>query len=284
MKNYPSNTIIRFISILLTAALFILSCSSGKTSVPEESVDPFWLEKQPLPYQVVEQWMQDYQEISLLDVQHYLEAPELFMYLIPLLHREGYFYLDLWFLPADSRPVFQEIIDADTFDRNRTLEQLKGISAYLLQERYLVLMEYLWNFQQTLEDNEASFHLVKQEGDKTFHFIQNQTDKQGPLMILYSGQSNWPYEFPYHPVNILEQKNAILCLEHREENSPPTALVMWKTPEEFTATPPLIKEISKEDIPSVLKDFPSQRIKKPLFLALRQVRSRLKKDFKRGRL
>lgn len=267
--------------LLFVTALLLVSCSSGKTGIPEESVDTFWLKQQPLPYQVAEKWMQDYEEISLLDVPNYSEAPQLFMHLLPLLHREGFLYLDLWFLPAEFRPVFQEIIDAESFERDNTLNELKKISAYHLQERYLSLLKYLWDFQQTLEVDEESFHFERKEDDKTFHFIMDQSDQQGPLMLLYSNDCPWPYELPNHPVNILEQKDEIICLEHKEESTPPVALVLWKHPEEFTPTPPLVKEINKEDIPGILKDFPNQKLEKPLFLALWKVRGRLKKDFKR---
>lgn len=279
MKN-PLRSYLRPAPIFLLF-LFSLSCSSGDSEIPRELVDPFWLEKQPLPYEVAEVWLDNYKEISLLDVAHYQESFDFFRHLLPLLYREGFLYLDLWFLPEEKRQTFQEIIDAKDFSRIRVIDQLKDISAYQLQERYILFLESLWQFQQTLDESEASFQLQEQENVKTFHFIRNQADQMGPIMLLYSRNCPWPYEIPYHPVNILEQKKRMICLENKEESNPPVALVFWKAPEDFIPSPPLTDEIKKTDIPAILKDFPSQNLKKPAFLALWEVRRRLNRDFKK---
>lgn len=279
MKNLQRRLVILAPVVLLF--LFLCSCSSGNSEIPQELVDPYWLDNLPLPYEVAEDWMNHYDEISLLDVANYQESFDLFRHLIPLLYQEGFLYLDLWFLPEETRITFQEIIDARDFSRIRVLDQLKRISAYQLQDRYIIFLEALWQFQHTLSENEASFQLLEQDGMKTFHFIRNQENQKGPLMLLYSKNCPWPYEIPYHPVNILTQKKGIICLVNKEESSPPVALVFWKAPEDFIPTPPLTEEIEKQDFPEILKDFPSQKQEKPIFLALWEVRRHLRRDFRK---
>lgn len=229
------------------------------------------------PYQVVENSYNEGDILYLQDLPGYKEPVDFLIYLLPLLYEKEVTTLDFWFLPEEEREAMNRLIQNPSGDEKEIIEELKNISAYLLQDRYLELFLSLKRFNLQLSGEETPFTLVSKEGVRTLVLLNSIEAGNQPMIQIY-GPGSLPDQQKHR--DQLQDKidqGYVYHIEYIGEEQTPWLIEV--SPEKFTPSVPLVKELTKEDIPQVLKDFPDVSIVKPPALVLRILRNKLKKDY-----
>lgn len=260
-------------TIFFLLSLLIFSCR--KDPEPDREV---FSEDQVYPYQVIESLAQEGDNLTLQDIPGYQEPMDLLLYFLPLLHEQGIITLDLHFIPREKTEIFNQLIQANLFKETEVREELKSISAYLLQDRYLDFFKGIQHFNSTLNEGEAPFRLASSEEGRLFVFTQSGKAENTPVLRI-AGPGSFPVsqEQSQELLDRIRQgyRNHVVRFEEEQD-----FWIILKDPSGFTPSEPLLDGLVKEDIPAVLKDFPDVGIEQPAFLVLWVLRGKLKQDYR----
>lgn len=297
LSNKPS-----YLLMLLMATILLYSCKEGKIPphyTPREAENlAREIRLSPIkPDTHVVGLFEEGNIVELVDIPGYRGGVDFLKYIVPLLHSQGINDLDLWFIAPQSHDRGNALIRGDSFDREIAL-LLVGEASYLhLYEEYIDFLEYLYNLNRTIEDEESKINLSTLSEDST---------KRGIILVKEKRESPYPQVLIQSPplLEIMKTEEDRLIVSKIDQLSPlleggehffvisqghplledgqtlEYAMIILAKLGTVEKCHPVERGITKENFNLALKDFPEQKVTSPAFFAASLMKGKQKKYLK----